>query len=381
MTIPRLVDLQSQIRQDLEQELGIGSVMFKRSINAFAAVQAGKLHLYYQAIAKLQKNIFVDTADREADGGTLERFGRVKIERNPRPATQGTFDITVNGVAGGVIAQGLTFRNPINSAIYAVQSSVTLTGTTGVVRVTSFDSGEIIALNIGDELTSTSPIVNVRANASVLAIISAPLNEEDIEAYRQLVLQAYRSEPQGGSAGDYRIWASDAAGVLRVYPYVGSLAGVINIFVEASGDDKIPNQALLNTVRDVVNFDPDTTKPDNDRGRRPISAWEVNYLSVVLINVNVTITGLSDSSASVISAINSGLTQYLENIRPFVAGSDDPNSINDTIRNSDVTRIITQTIASNNFFDTISLNVNGGDVSSFRFLQGNIPNLANLDTP
>ena len=372
MIIPTLVQLESDIRSDLEQAFGIDNIEDKRYLNAIAAVQAAKIKQLYISIAKVQKNLFPDTADSELSGGTLERAGRIKIERNPFPATQGVYDITVTGVIGGVVSRGLTFRTS-NNFIYQVLADVTLASTTAIVSVISLTAGRESLLTSGQELIATSPIVNVENEAIVSAVTTEPQDAESLDQYRAFVLQAYRTEPQGGSAADYRIWVSDAQGVTRIYPYVGSQAGIINIYVEADTADKIPSQSVLDDVLAVINFDPDTTKPLNERGRRPLSAWVINILPVVTLEVDINITNLSDDSAPVLAAIKSNIETYLETIRPFVAGADDPNLVRDTLRRSELTRIVLQSITSSNLFDDITLTVNNNVVDSFRFLNQNIP--------
>src|SRR5690349_13978165 len=96
ISIPTTNQLYEDILADLEAEYGQSIPLFgKIFLRAFAGVQAAKLKLLYLSIANLQKNIFIDTADPEASGGTLERFGRIKLGRNPFPATAGQYEIQV----------------------------------------------------------------------------------------------------------------------------------------------------------------------------------------------------------------------------------------------------------------------------------------------
>src|SRR4051812_1989999 len=116
ITIPTLVELYNAIKSDLETEFGATiPVVGKSFLRVFAACQAAKLKLYYLTVGKLQKNIFVDTADPESLGGTLERFGRVKLGRNPFPAQAGQYKIGVSGSIGAVIKSSTTFKSDDNS--------------------------------------------------------------------------------------------------------------------------------------------------------------------------------------------------------------------------------------------------------------------------
>ncbi len=87
--------LYTSIKADLEAQMQTNiPVIGKAMLWVFAVVQAGKLWLFYLALAGVQKNIFVDLADPESMGGTLQRFGRVKLNRDPFPATAGVYTAT-----------------------------------------------------------------------------------------------------------------------------------------------------------------------------------------------------------------------------------------------------------------------------------------------
>ncbi|MBX9450027.1 MAG: hypothetical protein KL787_10060, partial [Taibaiella sp.] len=104
VNIPKLSELYNSILADLQAELGVTIPLWTKSfIKILAMVQATKMHLAYLALGDVQRNIFPDTADPEAMGGTLERFGRVKIGRMPLTATQGKYIVQVTGDPGATI--------------------------------------------------------------------------------------------------------------------------------------------------------------------------------------------------------------------------------------------------------------------------------------
>jgi len=110
--IPTLATLITQIENDLRSELGITRVWIgKVFLRVLAIVQATKLKLFYLLVAALQKNIWVDTADSEANGGTLERFGRTKLGRNPNPAEAGEYTLNITGTTGGEVLKGTIFKS------------------------------------------------------------------------------------------------------------------------------------------------------------------------------------------------------------------------------------------------------------------------------
>src|SRR5688572_3872346 len=243
ITIPTLNQLYTSILNDLETEFGNNIPLFgKNFLRAFAAVQAAKLKLFYIALGGVQKNIFVDTADPENSGGTLERFGRIKLGRNPFPAQAGQYTIEVTGSVGATIPASSTFKSNDDALspgkLYVLDLAYTLIATTDTITVRALQAGTDSRLEVGDQLTATAPIPNANSLAQVTAESVTPLDAETTEEYRHKVVEAYQLEPQGGAASDYRIWAADVQGVARVYPYAKSgEPGVVDVYVEATPGD------------------------------------------------------------------------------------------------------------------------------------------------
>ena len=395
--IPTLSELQIQIENDIKTELGITqSWIGKVVIKVLALVQAAKLKLYYLAIAFLQKNIFVDTATSEFQGGTLERFGRVKLGRDPFPAVAGEYTLDVTGEIGGIIQKGQTFKSTLTSTspdkIYETKSQVTLTGTIGQIEVIALEPGTGSVLQIGDELESTAPIENVDSLATVNSVDVTAVEAEDLEEYRRLTIEAFQLEPQGGAATDYRIWSADAFGVRTVYPYTkdGEIY-TVQVFVEALPENSEPGfppgtppASMLTDVEEVIELDPDTTKDINERGRRPLQAV-VEVLSVVPIEVTITIDGLTDKSAPVITAIEDALEDLFYTIRPYIPGADGEDR-SDTLYLSSVIAAIFNAIEEGINFSNVTIEINSVVYSQYTFgdtpaTYGNYPYLFELLTP
>ncbi len=382
ITIPTIAELYSDILASLEAEMNITIPVFgKNFLRAMAAVQAVKLKLYYMAIGNLQKNIFIDTAESESIGGTLERFGRIKLGRNPFPATAGQYTVQLTGTVGAVVPAQTTFKSNDDSLnpgkLYVLDVAFVLDGT-DIITVRALEGGVDSQLEIADELTATAPIANVDSLAIVLTESVEPLAAEDIEEYRAKALAAYQLEPQGGAATDYRLWAADAQGVQQTYPYAKSgYSNEINLFVEAtivdSTDGKgTPSAGLLSDVEDVVELDPDTTKPITERGRRPLGVLQVHYLPVTIKEIDVVITGYIGITAAIQTIIFNAIKEALSTMRPFVSGADILEDKNDIININKLIFII-QNAQPGGFFDSIDLRVNNVSESSFTFENGDIP--------
>lgn len=383
ITIPTLQELYTQIKSDLEAELNVTIPTFGKSfLRVFALVQAAKLKLYYLAIANLQKNIFVDTAEPENIGGTLERFGRVKLNRNPFAATSGYYNLTVTGTTAAVISAGTTFKSDDSSAnpnkLFILDTAYTMPSTTGTINVRALEAGVDSKLDIGNTLTATAPIALVNSTATVATETIEPRAAETIEEYRAKALEAYRLEPQGGAGTDYRLWAADAQGVQRVYPYAktGS-ANELVIYVEATIADSTdgkgtPSLALLEDVEEVIEFDPDITKPLTERGRRPLGIFNIDYLPVTIQNVEVVITGYVGLTTPIQTALAQAITSEINKIRPFVSSADIIDNKNDILS---INKIISTIISTRPgaVFTSVGIEVNNTPITSYTFINGNIP--------
>lgn len=388
VTIPTLNELYTDILAQLEAELNITIPLFGKSyLKVFAGVQAAKLKLYYLAIGKIQKNIFVDTADPEALGGTLERFGRIKLGRSPFVATVGLYGVEVTGAIGGTVPANTTFKANDDSLspskLFILDNAYILTASPDTIYLRALEAGLESRLVVGNQLTATAPMALVDSLATVVQEVSIPLAAETVEDYRVKVIEAFQLEPQGGAASDYRIWSADAQGVKKVYPYNKfGFPNEIEIYVEAtlvdSTDGKgTPSAALLDEVESVIEFDPDTTKPLNERGRRPLGIFNIDINPISVKNIDITIGGFMDITVEKQTAILNKITNELANIRPFVDSADILSAKNDNLSQNSLIFMIQGAVTSA-FFTSVTLQVDGVVVSSFKFTKGDIPSLNSI---
>lgn len=371
MATPTFNNLFNSILTDLRNRLGITSIVGKVVLNAFAAVQAAKLKIFYLSINRVEKNIFIDTADEE----TILRYGLVKLERLPLPAIAGEYIIEVTGVIGGIIPSGTTFKSLDSSSnpdvILQYDDTFVFTGTTGNIQIRALELGTDFVLQASDPLQLTAPIANVDSFSEVLSVAVTPVEEEDIEEYRQTVIESYRTEPQGGARVDYRLWTNDVAGVRTVYPYVKSgESGVIDLYIEAlpensTDDHGTPSASLIQDIEDAI-------EPD----KRPMGTFQINYLSITPIAVDVEITNLSDSSY--LTAIESAILAFLFDIRPFIDGADNINERNDKLFESDIYTIVRNVIGVTESFDSLEMFVDSSSVDVYTFENGDIPYINNV---
>ncbi len=385
--IPSIQEITSNITGDLVNRLNLSIDYLKKTYNALALVLSAQFYLAYLYLRDIQDNMFPDTATTEENGGTLERQGKIYLNRNPFPDSIGSFNVAVTGVAGSTLRVNLTFKSnddALNAGqLYILDSEYTLSGTDDMIEVRSIGAGVTYNLNIGDNLTITEPVIGVDKTVTVDSVLEQPKAGEDIEAYRKAILNAIQLEPQGGARADYVQWSSDAQGVRRVYPYVRDTdASIIDLYVEAtlvdSTDGKgTPGTSILDEVTAVIEQDPDDTKPTNERGRRPMQA-DVQVSPIILVPVDVAITGLQDDSQSVKDTIYDAINNLVYDVRPFLAGADLRRNKNDILYSGKVQSVVTDVLSNGNFFNVLDLLVDGNSVTSYEFTLGTIPYLRNL---
>ena len=385
--IPTIAQIYTNVVSDIVSRLNLSIDYLKKTYDALALVLAAQLNLIYLNLRDIQNNIFPDTATTAVNGGTLERQGLIYLNRNPFPDSIGSFSVSVIGVAGSVLRANLTFKSNVDALnagqLYILDSEYTLTGSSDVIELRSTGSGIDYNLSVNDHLTITEPVIGVDKTATVTAVLVQPKAGETIEAYRKAILNAIQLEPQGGARADYVQWSSDAQGVRRVYPYVRDITpSIIDVFVEATIIDSTdghgtPGGSILTDVRDVIELDPDTTKPTNERGRRPMQA-DVVVSAIGLIPVDVVITGLQDDATLVRDTIRSAVNSLVYDVRPFLSGADLRRNKNDILYSGKVQSIVTDVLSNGNFFNFLEVSVDGNVIVSYEFTLGNIPYLRNL---
>lgn len=386
--VPTTKSIYESITKDLKVKLGLKDDKLRKTIDAMAATMAAQIKLLYLSLLDVQDNLFPDTATIAEEGGELERLGQIYLNRNPYPATSGVYTIALEGEKDAVIRSDLSFKsnedskNPGN--LYVTDSQYVLKGTNDTLTARSLKGGVSYGLNVGDALTITEPVLGVNQVVKVVSIKEEAKEPESTTRYRQAILEAIQLEPQGGSRTDYRLWASDAQGVRKIYPYLKEGdAGVVQIYVEAFKRDSIdsngtPSQKTLDEVLSVIEFDPDDTKPIHQRGRRPIQAM-VQALPITLVPIDVQITGLYEDAVLIRDAIKSNLETYLLEVRPYIAGADLRKHKNNILYAARLQSVITDVMSSGNYFSDFLMRVNGVGENTYEFSGAYIPYLRKLD--
>ena len=386
-TIPTIKDIYGQIEKDLKNKLNLQDTELKLVVDAIASVFSGQIKLVYLYLYDIQKNSFPDTADPESEGGMLSRLGYIFLGRYPFPASDGYYTAIVTGIENSKLRSQLTFKSNDEALnigkMFILDSEHTMSGGENIITIRSLDAGLGSLLNPGDKLNITEPVLGVDAVITIQNVVTRPTSPESTDDYRQKILDIIQIEPQGGSRGDYRIWASDARGVKKVYPYVKENdSGTVQIYVEASSDNSIygngtPSESLIQEVKSVIELDPDQTKPINERGRRPLQA-SVEVLPIIVRYVDINVSGLNDRSETEKTNLFNGLLNYIQTVRPFIQGADLDRNRNDILSSGKLQGIALDSLNKSNYFNTFTMYVDGQIETQFQFSRANIPVLREI---
>lgn len=140
----------------------------------------------------------------------------------------------------------------------------------------------------------------------------------------------------------------------------------------------MPTTTILNDVLEVINEDPDVTKLPYERSRKPMQA-DVQVSAITRVPIDINITGLNNNTASVQSTIESAIVDFLYKVRPFIDGADLRRNKNDILYSGKLQSAVTDSLTNGNFFNDLTVLVDGNAVVFYEFDLGNVPYLRNLN--
>lgn len=376
--IPTVEELKERLITGFESEYRISINRDEKNLLVVTAIVfAGALWLYYLAIGYLQKNIWYDTADPVAKGGTLERFGKTILRRYPYGATQGKYSASISGTAGTVIAVTQTWKSDDGAKnagkLYQIfEGPYTLTGSGDVINILALEGGKDSALNVGDTLTATSPIDGAAQTLTITAEVTAPVDKEDIEDYRKKIDEKVGLKPGGWSAIDYRILGLNVTGVKTTYAYADDTEpNRVNVYLRGADDVPAPGPSVSSgVIADyVAAFEL----------VRPVTVWEMNCVSCPIKNVNITVTMGSFSSYTDVEKglILSALQALVNGMSPFIASCDKVADRNDKLATYKVISAISTAVPGKGFSD-VTITVDGSPTTLYELDNGTILYLNNV---
>jgi len=387
LTTPTTKEISDNIIAQLEAELNQTiPQMAKSFMRVMAKAMAGVFVLLYKYGGFIFLQMFVRTCssvDTTVLGvivNPLTFWGRLVGVGDPVAATNAELliDITVENQLG-TLNSGAQLINSTNGVTYITIGSVLLNAPTVQATIKAVSdqadgggAGTIGNLNPGDIVSFANPLANVARDAVVDSQTVTGANAEDIEVYRQRVIDRFQKPPQGGAYADFQAWGEEIAGIIHTYPYTGD-PGIVNCYSEAtvasSGSaDGIPTQAQLDAVKASIELD-----QAGLASRRPVGAL-VFSLAITRTGFDVSINGITGVAdlAQVRADIEAALIDYFADAEPYISGLSIPPRT-DKLTNTRITSIVEDVVtAANGTFTSTSfeLDSGGGPLNDYTLGEG-----------
>ena len=321
----------AQLESSLNQTIPLLPLAFNRVL---AKAIAGVFILLYKYGGFIFLQMFVSTASAKETNingillTPLIEWGRLIGVGDPIAATNAELIVDIDvEIQSGSLLSGSQLVNADNGVTYITIGDVLLDASTvqATIRAVSDQSGgggkgAIGNLEVGDTVSFANALPNVSRNTTVASQTVTGANAEDIEVYRQRVIDRFQQRPQGGALADYKQWSEEVAGILRAYPYTSDCPGQVDVYIEATvassgSPDGIPTLTQLEEVLDNINF--------NQSGlanRRPANAL-ANTFAITRTPFDTQVTGLVvDNPGQVQTDITSAIGEYFIEREPFLIG-------------------------------------------------------------
>lgn len=290
-----LPELIARTTNDLVSRLEFVSPVLRRAVvRVLPRVWSGAAHELHGHLDWAARQLLASTADESE----LPRHGaEMAVPRLEGGKAGG--DLTVTGTNGAVIEAGRLWQRA-DGLQYQAQAEVTIVGGTATVDVICTTTGAAGNAEAGVALALVSPIAGVVSAAVVAAGgITNGIDQENVERWRQRILERKRQAAQGGAAADYIRWAKEVPGVTRVWVRPRWLgAGTVGVtFVLDDQVDIIPDEDKVAEVQAYLD------------ARRPVTA-EVIVFAPTPLPVNFSIQ-LTPNTAPVKAAVLAELEDLL----------------------------------------------------------------------
>lgn len=353
-------ELFDQIKLDFSNVYGIPVGDLGDNFIAESAVLSTLQYNLLLRINEIAANVWVGSADAE----TLLIIGEDKLGRLPFPAVNGVYECTTTQI--GTLTAQIPLGTQFKRGVYIYETLSTINPGDNV-QVRALTAGLESELSVLDELASVAPLSSINDTIVVSSVVVAPTDAEDIEDYRQDLINSYILQPSGGNASDYINWAADVSGIRTVYPYAADgEAGKINVYCEGISPDFQPIPSKIDEVIDAIKYDLEGS------GRVAVDLYpfitNTYIVPVQISDINITLT---DGNASQQTAAEAVIKAYLLNIRPYLPTL---NKVRDPLTDTVSQSGLIQTLSGNGItFSALELRVKplgGGEITVTSYQVG-----------
>lgn len=298
-------DLFEQVKQDFANEFDINVDELGKDFLAISAVLTTYNYSLLIRLNAIKNNTWPGGSDIE----TLLIVGSDKLGRLPFPAASGIYTCETTATQGTTeISKGTRFK--FNDYVYESLDDV---NPGDDIQLRALTPGTESLLAIDDILMAEAPLISAQDTIKVKSIDTAPSDSEDIDDYRQDVVNSFTLRPNGGNASDYILWASDVSDIRTVYPYAANgEAGKIKVYCEGVSQFQ-PGAAKIDEVIEAIKYDSEGV------GRVLVDLFDFitdEYIVPVQISdVNIVLNGGNLGQQAQAEQI---VKDYLYNIRPYL---------------------------------------------------------------
>ncbi|PXX49364.1 baseplate J/gp47 family protein [Aquitalea magnusonii] len=217
-TRPTLTALQNQVSQDISSAVpGSDGLLRFSNLSVLGKVQAALAYMHYGYLDWIAQQATPFTAT----GEYLQGWGALK-KTYIKPAAQSSGSVTFPGVPGTLLPAGSAFARG-DGVGYTTTADATV-GAGGYVIAPAIANADSQALTgafgntaAGTVMTLVSAIAGISSSGVAATAFTGGADLEADDAFRQRVMIAFQSTPQGGANNDYLTWALQVPGVTRAW--------------------------------------------------------------------------------------------------------------------------------------------------------------------
>ncbi len=168
-------------------------------------------------------SVKADLLPDTAEGAALDRWGAV-VGRPRKGATPARKADALRVVNNDVVAHDVTIGDElvhVSGLRFQINETISVpAGQDLDVDVVAIDTGSATRLAAGEVLKFTTPLAGIEEAAELqIALDEDGDDQEGDGAYRNRVLDRFRTPPLGGAQNDYETWALEVVGIATAYVY------------------------------------------------------------------------------------------------------------------------------------------------------------------
>ena len=321
MAVPELSlrDTIAQIITNIEQATGQTTPSLPVAYNRVLANAMGAQSITNRIYFKDQrKEVFPQTSSEVG----LTLWGElISRPRTPAIATQLEITVTspIEGFVIGVGANGPRWLGS-NGIVYStVTAAAPIESGTALIIIKAVEGGAVGNLIVGAELNLVSAFGDLDTKATVTLVTTVGEEIESIEVWRVAILDRLRTPDLSGTVAYFHFRALEVDGITDAFPYVSEdLPGAITIHAVAeTNTNGTPTAQQLVDISAV--FDTAFNNILWATGTLPGGTARLTVIASGLTEFNLVTNGFP-LNAKVIEAVNSAVTRYFDEKRPFISG-------------------------------------------------------------